>query len=304
MTSARTRLQQITDAQLQAWAELGQNSKLQGKLLERLPCDPHQAAIQILTVAHHDQAWGNIAATFPLMSVVKPFLLLYLLEHLGSEAVLSRVGLVPSQRPYNSVLELELDRGWPRNPMINSGAICLATLLPGSSSSAKCHALCEWLNQNSGAELALDPQVLGQVNGHPNWENRALTDLLTLGGNLSQPQLALDTYNRICCLRATVTDLAKLGLLLAGGSKTLSRSHRHLVNGIMLTCGLYEASPQIMARIGLPIKSGVSGALVAIIPQAGAIALFSPPLDAAGNSIWGLTVLEAMVQRLNLSILA
>ncbi len=304
VTSARERLNQLTPAELGAWAEACLSAKHQGQLLERLPRDPHQVAVALETLDQHSLAWGMVTATFPLMSVIKPFLLLYLLEQLGPEVVLAKVGLVPSQRPYNSVVELEIDQGWPRNPMINSGAICLANALPGDTPVAKCSALTQWLNLVSGAGLVLDSLVLAQVNSHPNWQNRALTELLTLAGRVESPQLALDTYNHICCLRATVTDLVKLGLVLAGGNPNIAAVNRQMVNGVMLTCGGYEASPQIMAQIGLPIKSGVSGALLAIIPQAGAIALYSPPLDAAGNSVWSLVLLEQITQALELSILA
>lgn len=303
-STAREQLNQLDLWQLEAWAESFRTTKVSGKILDRLPSDPHLAALAMTTLDEHHLAWGSPGVTFPLMSVVKPFLLLYLLETWGPAVVFQKVGMLPSTRPYNSVVELEIDQGWPRNPMINSGAICLASLLPGESATAKCDALCQWLNQVSGAQLVLDMQVLAQVNAHPNWQNRAITHLLSLAGHFESPQAILDTYNQICCLRTTVTDLARLGLVLVGKNPEISPKHRQLVNGIMLTCGLYEASAQVMTSIGLPIKSGVSGAMVAIIPQAGAIALYSPLLDERGNSVWGLAVLEELSQKLDLSILA
>lgn len=301
--TSRDRLNQLDLLQLGKWAESVQGTKVSGKVLERLPSDPHLATVAIDTLDNQHLAWGTTAATFPLMSVIKPFLLLYVLETLGAEVVFQKVGMLPSDRPYNSVLELEIDRGWPRNPMINSGAICLASLLPGESAAAKCDALRQWLNQVSGAQLVLDPQVLAQVNAHPNWQNRGITHLLNLAGHFEHPQLVLDSYNHICCLRTSVTDLAALGLVLAGNNLEITPKHRQLVNGIMLTCGLYEDSAQMMAEIGLPIKSGVSGAMVAIIPQAGAIALYSPLLDETGNSVWSLALLAALSRGLELSIL-
>jgi len=302
--NAKERLNSLTASQLAWWAESSLAAKLKGQLLDRLPTDPQQAAAAILTVDDHEVAWGNLAMTFPLMSVVKPFLVLYLLETLGLDAVKQRVGIIPSQRPYNSVVELEIDQGWPRNPMINSGAICLANALPGETPSEQCHGLAQWLNDISGANLVLDAQVLAQVNAHPNWHNRALADLLQMAGHICQAPIALETYNRICCLRTTILDLAKLGRVLAGENPVVSRESRQIVNALMLTCGLYEASPQMMIEIGLPIKSGVSGAMLAVVPQAGAIALYSPPLDAAGNSVWALTVLSQLARGLGLSILA
>ncbi|AFY60688.1 glutaminase [Synechococcus sp. PCC 6312] len=302
--TSRDRLNQLDLLQLERWAESVQGKKLSGKILERLPSDPQEATIAIASLDDHRLAWGSTGATFPLMSVVKPFLLLYLLETLGAEVVFQKVGIQPSARPYNSVVELEIDQGWPRNPMINSGAICLASLLPGESATAKCDALRHWLNHVSGAQLVLDQQVLAQVNAHPNWQNRGITHLLNLAGHFEHPQLVLDSYNQICCLRTTVTDLAALGLVLAGKNPQIGPKYRQLVNGIMLTCGLYEDSAQMMAHIGLPMKSGVSGAMVAIIPQAGAIAVYSPLLDETGNSVWSLALLEEISQSLELSILS
>jgi glutaminase len=97
-------------------------------------------------------------------------------------------------------------------------------------------------------------------------------------------------------------DLARLGLLLALPQPQIARSHQRAVNALMLTCGLYEASGHYAVRIGLPIKSGVSGALVSVVPGEGAIACYSPTLDTTGNPVAGLVLLEQLAQALNLSV--
>jgi glutaminase len=112
----------------------------------------------------------------------------------------------------------------------------------------------------------------------------------------------LDTYNHLCCLAGTVQELAQLGLLLSRTASAIQRHTQQIVNALMLTCGLYEASGEVAVRIGLPIKSGVSGGLLAIVPRQGAIAIYSPAINAAGNSVAGLFLLEKIVHHLDLSI--
>lgn len=239
------------------------------------------------------------------MSVVKPLLLLFLLEQLGSVGVFRQVGFAPSEQPFNSLAQLEADQGWPRNPMLNSGAIALAALLPGTDAASRAEGLRQWLNHRAGCELRLDPLTLASVRQVGNPQNAAIAKSLAQSGHLATSiPLALDTYNQLCCLQTTVLDLARLGLLLAQERVGIATAHRRIVNALMLTCGLYQASSEFALRLGLPTKSGVSGALLSVVPGWGAIAIYSPALDSAGNSIAGLFLLEQLVQTLNLSPLS
>jgi glutaminase len=247
-------------------------------------------------------AAGQIAQPFVLMSVIKPFLLLFLLEHLGQKAVFSRVGVRPSDLSFHSLTQLTSDRGFARNPMLNSGAISLADLLPEKDGRANCERLCTWLNQQSGATLKLDEVMLASVRSLSNETNYAIANMLMQSGYLSCVETAIDTYNHICCLSGTVDDLAKVGLLLAQPQSQIATAHQRIVNALMLTCGLYEASGEFAVQIGLPIKSGVSGAMLAIVPRLGAIACYSPALDDIGNSIAGLFLLQQIANTIDLSI--
>lgn len=296
------RLASLTTLQLNTWVQECQTTASGGKTLERLPPPDRGAvaiAIQTLKGAHH--TCGAIAAKFPLMSVIKPFLLLYRLHESSEQEVFSHVGQFPSERPYNSVLQLELDQGFPRNPMLNSGAIRLAANLEGETPLHACDRLAQWLNHQAGCSLSLDHHILHQVHCHPNWQNRSLVRLLELAEHLHDGEKALHTYNCICCLSGTVTDLVKLGCLLAGSQPRIKPRYRQIVNALMLSCGLYERSAEYALDIGLPIKSGVSGAMVGIVPGQGAIASYSPPLDASGNSVFGLCLLQKLSQELHLS---
>lgn len=276
-----------------------------GRLPDYIPllaqANAQLVAVGIQTVAGQEYFAGAIDQPFALMSVVKPLLLLFLLEQLGWDTVFDRVGIDPSEQSFHSLAQLNADRGFPRNPMLNSGAIALASMLPGSNGSERSEALRLWLNQTAGSRFVLDTAMLTSVRSLRNEANRAIGEVLLRAGSIDHVETALDTYNHICCLSGTVADLAQVGLLLAQPN-AIQPINQRAVNALMLTCGLYEASGRFAVRIGLPIKSGVSGALLSIVPGQGAIACYSPTLDATGNSIAGLFLLEQLTQTLNLSI--
>ncbi|MBL1174709.1 glutaminase A [Pantanalinema sp. GBBB05] len=301
-----TGLTALTQAQLDAWVRTVSIQPQSGRLPDYIPLlatvDPNWFAVQVECLNGQTYAAGEQHCSFPLMSVIKPFVLLFLLEQLGQETVFSWVGMEPSDQPFHSLIQLASDRGFPRNPMINSGAIALAAHLPGKDSDQRCEHLRQWLNQQSGAQLILDQAMLASVRSLKNEANRAIAHTLAQAGYLNLIDLTLDTYNQICCLSTTVADLAKLGMLLVQPQKSIAPEHQRLVNALMLTCGLYEASGRFAVRIGVPTKSGVGGALLAVVPRQGAIACYSPQLDDAGNSVVGLALLQEMAQSLNLSV--
>lgn len=259
-------------------------------------------AVQVQLVNAQPIAVGDIKQSFALMSVIKPFVVLFLLEQLGADFVFSKVGKMPSEQPFHSVVQLSADNGFPRNPMLNSGAIALADRLPGTNGRNRCQTLCQWLNQLSGASLSLDEAMLTSVRSVGNETNREIASLMAEAGYLDSVDLALDTYNHICCLSGTIDDLTRIGMLLANSHQHIASIHQQIVNALMLTCGLYEASGQFAVQVGVPAKSGVSGALLAVVPRRGAIASYSPALDESGNSIAGLFLLEKLTRSLNLSI--
>lgn len=301
-----TRLTALTQAQLDVWVKTVRKQSQTGRLPDYIPLlavvDPAQLAVQVECINGQTYAAGDLQCRFPLMSVIKPFVLLFLLEQLGQEVVFSWVGMEPSDQPFHSLVQLVSDRGFPRNPMINSGAIALVSHLPGQDGGQRCQQLQQWLNQQSGANLVLDQAMLASVRSLKNEANRAIAHALAQSGAIDLIDITLDTYNQICCLSTTVADLAKLGLLLVQSQGIIASKHQRLVTALMLTCGLYEASGRFAVEVGVPTKSGVGGALLAIVPRQGAIACYSPPLDDAGNSVAGLALLQAMSQSLNLSI--
>ena len=305
MKTSTSTLSCLQPEQLETWAKEAINRSKSGQIAAYIPllarADRQGFAVQIRAIDGQFLSWGSIAQTFPLMSAVKPFVLLYLLCELGEKTVFDCVGCEPSELPFNSLTQLEIDQGKPRNPMINSGAIALASLIPGQNAVARCQNLRTWLNQQANSQLFVDELMLDSVNAMPNQNNWALALAMVESGYLQNSGIALETYNRVCCLSGTVEDLAKLGMVLVNSGEAMGENCR-TVKALMATCGLYEASGRFALRVGLPAKSGVSGALLSVIPGQGAIGFYSPPLDKEGNSVAGLFLLEQIAKTLRLSV--
>jgi glutaminase len=293
-------LSALTQAQLDVWVAQARSQTFYGRLPDYIPLlsqvKPDALAIQIQTMNGDCWIAGDTGQTFALMSVVKPLLLLFALEQYGAEVVFQHVGTKPSEQSFHSLQQLHTDQGFPRNPMINSGAITLTRFLTGQSGGTRCETFRQWLNHHADAQFFVDQKLLASVRSLPNETNRAIAKALYQAQHLDRPEIAIDTYNHLCCLSGTITDLARAGLLLT------QMKHAPMVNALMLTCGLYEASSEFAVRIGIPTKSGVSGALLSVIPKQGAIACYSPAIDVIGNSVAGLYLLEQIAQALNLGL--
>ena len=299
-------LEKLTTTDLSAWLQQAKVQVEQGQVINRIPqlalADPGWFAVHICCKSGKNISFGDTASIFPLMSVIKTFSLLYLLEHLGAEKVFGWVGVEPSDAPFNSLEQLVSDRGRPRNPMINSGAIALADKLPGKDASDRTLLFCQWLNQLAGCQLRLDEGMLASVRSTRSKANQAIANHLAETGHLENLETALDTYNQICCISGRVEDLAWLGKFLAFENSLVKSQNRRIVNAVMSICGLYEASAEFVVRIGLPMKSGIGGGLIAIVPGEGAIACYSPGLDNIGNPVGAIAFVEVLAQELQLSI--
>ncbi|MBD2298529.1 glutaminase A [Nostoc sp. FACHB-190] len=297
------KLDKLTTTDLATWVQQAKIQTVQGKVCDRIPqlsvAHPNWFAVHICCLSGKTYSSGDTGCVFPLMSVVKVFSFLYLLEMMGTDTVFQWVGVEPSDAAFNSLEQLITDGGHPRNPMINSGAITLADKLPGKTASDRTSHLCQWLNQLAGSRLYLDEVMLASVRASRSPVNQALTNYLAEQNRLENPEIALDTYEQICCISGAVEDLALLGKALACGDNL---QHHRIVNAVMLMCGLYQDSAKFALKIGLPMKSGISGGMLAIVPNAGAIACYSPALNIVGNSVGAIAFIEALAQKLELSI--
>jgi glutaminase len=204
-------------------------------------------------------------------------------------------------------VELRADR--TTNPMVNSGAIATTSLVPGKTAQERWQNVREGLSRFAGRVLGFDERVYLSETA-TNQRNAGLAHLLRGYGRLfCDPDEATDVYTRQCSLLVTARDLAVMGATLASGGvnpvtgeQVVSADTCRRVLAVMATAGLYERSGQWLFDVGLPGKSGVSGGIVTVSPGKGAVATWSPPLDAAGNSVRGQLVTRFLSERLGLNL--
>jgi glutaminase len=256
--------------------------------------DPDAFGIAIATVDGHRYTVGDADRPFTIQSVSKPFLYGYALRTLGREAVRARVGVEPTGEAFNAIV-LDERNNRPFNPMVNSGAIAVTALVAGDDQVARERTVLDLLSDFAARPLDLDAAVYRSelATGH---RNRAIAYLMLNSGMLAaDPTAALDLYFRQCAVRVTCADLAMMAATLANygtnpstGKTVLDDETVRDVLTVMSTCGMYDYAGQWSYDVGLPAKSGVSGAILAVIPGQLGIAVYAPRLDRYGNSVRGV----------------
>lgn len=263
---------------------------------------PDSFAISFATVDGHVYSVGDAATEFSIQSVSKPFVYGEALQRLGMEAVLRRVGVEPTGEAFNSIV-LDQKNNRPFNPMVNAGAIAVAALMGGDSQEERIARMRGIFGAFAGRALTIDEAVFRSelATGH---RNRAIAYLMLNSGMIERaPEEVLDLYFRQCALAVTTEDLALMGPTLANNGvqpithdRVLGPENVRDVLTLMMSCGMYDYAGEWSYDVGLPAKSGVSGALVAVLPGQLAIAIWSPPLDASGNSIRGIAACRQISQ--------
>lgn len=262
--------------------------------------DPKKFGIAAITCAGEAEAAGDAAEKFSIQSISKIFVLAMALEKLG-EKLWKRVGHEPSGTAFNSIVQLEREHGIPRNPLINAGALAVTDALLDAGAPGRLIAdIAGFLRRLAADETVdIDPEV-AESEARTGYRNASLANFLRASGNLhSAVEDVLDVYFHQCALSMSCVQLARAGLFLAhrgtdplSGLAVVTPEHARRVNAIMMTCGHYDASGDFAYRVGLPGKSGVGGGILAIAPGRAAIAVWSPGLNAAGNSFAGVLALE------------
>jgi glutaminase A len=271
--------------------------------------DPDAFAVALCTVDGHTLVAGDHGRRFTLQSVANPFCYGLALEQRGRELVERFVNVEPSGNPFNAIA-LDPRTNRPPNPMINAGAIGIAALQPGADPDDRLRRLLDRLAPFAGRPLDLDHAVLDSEWATAD-RNRSIAYLMRNFGMLAGGDLdgALRLYLQSCAVLVDCRDLAIMAGTLANGgvnpvtgALALAPEHLRDVLSVMLTCGMNEWAGEWTYRVGLPAKSGVGGGVLAVVPGALGIAVFSPRLDARGNSVRGLRVCEALAQRLRLHV--
>ncbi len=250
---------------------------------------------------------GDTDTRFTIQSISKVISLIVALETFGISTVFDRVGMEPSGEAFNSLVELDLNSNKPYNPMINSGAITIASMLLGhadfESMLEKTRALCH------DPEIDLNEEVYASETANMS-RNKSIAYLLESKDIIyNDVDESLELYTKMCSLNVTTKSLANLGIILAmdgldpaTGQQVIRKRVCETVKTIMLTCGMYDGSGEFAVRVGMPSKSGVGGGLLSVADDKVGIGIYGPSLDEKGNCIAGRPILEYLSKMLRLHI--
>ena len=287
----------------------------EGKVADYIPAlaevNPEQFAMSITLLDGSQYGVGNVDTLFSIQSISKVFSLTLALESLDKK-LYSRVGVEPSGNAFNSLVQLEYENGIPRNPFINAGAIVIVDALLNGEDSGDItfeHILTFIRDIANDLSIEVNP-VVAESEMTSGYRNLALASLMKSFNNLNHhPITVLKTYFKQCAITMNTKQLSRAMLYLVNGgtdplnNKIYTTIHRaKRINAIMLTCGHYDASGEFAFNVGLPGKSGVGGGIVAIVPGIMGICVYSPELNAHGNSLIGTKALELFTTKTKLSV--
>ena len=271
--------------------------------------DTHQFGIAILTRDGDMICGGDADAPFSIQSISKVFSLELVLEAHGDD-LWERVGRDPSGDPFNSVIDLERQKGHPRNPFINAGALIVVDMLletHGPDEAAR--AVGNFVERHLGSASFTINEAVAKSDDEAGSLNRAMLNIAKHFGNVRNGvDEIMAAYTRQCAIELSCQQLACVGrfLMLEGPDDAAnrdieaSRRSRRILS-LMMTTGLYDGAGEFAYRVGLPAKSGIGGGILAIAPNTASIAVWSPGLDESGNSKLGTLALEMLTDRLDWS---
>ena len=253
-------------------------------------------------------AIGDADELFSIQSISKVFTLTLAIEALGGD-LWKRVGREPSGNAFNSLVQLEREHGIPRNPLINAGAHVIADVILSSSPSAREDLLRFVRERADNPAIVMDDDV-ARSEREAGFRNAALANFVRSFNNLENDvEAVLDFYFHQCALQMNCKDLARAFLFLANrgvcqrsGRPVISPDRAKRINALMMTCGTYDAAGEFAFRVGLPAKSGVGGGIVAVVPNAMTVVVWSPGLDEKGNSLVGAAALDRFTELTGLSV--
>jgi glutaminase len=252
---------------------------------------------------------GDVKYSFSIQSISKVYSLALALQELGPDEVFKKIGSEPTGRAFNSpiaVVDMPTHTG---NGLVNAGAIATVSLIPAKSADEKWNKILNFYSKAAGEKLVLIDEVY-KSEAATNTGNKALSYLLAKYDRIyADPFESVDVYTKQCSVGVNATQLARMGATLANdgknpatGEQVIKQEDIPYILATMTMAGLYDSSGGWAWHVGLPAKSGVGGGIVAIAPGKGAIAVFAPPLDEAGNSVKAQKVIEYVANKLDYNL--
>lgn len=269
--------------------------------------NPNKFGMYLTTSTGADFGIGDCHEKFSIQSISKVLTLALAFTFLG-EKTWTRVGVEPSGSAFNSLIQLEYEKGIPRNPFINAGAIVIADILVSNLKNPK-QDLIAFIRKISGNNAISYNLKVAQSEKETGFRNAALANFLKSFGNINNDvDTVLDFYFHQCAIEMTCKELAHSFYFFANEGKNraneqiLTSSEVKRLNAVMQVCGFYDESGEFTYRVGLPGKSGIGGGIVALFPKNYAVATWSPRLNAKGNSELGMVALEKLTTKTGLSV--
>ncbi len=270
--------------------------------------DSGNFGVHLSTINQVNFGMGNCYDKFSIQSIAK-VLSLSLAYNILGDKIWDRVGVEPSGTAFNSLVQLEADKGIPRNPFLNAGAIVISDILLSNLENPKEDFLdfVRGISNNTTLEYS---NRIAESEKTVGYRNIGLCNFIKSFGSIkNEPSDILDFYFDLCSLEMSCKELSELFLFLANNGlgipnnkSILSESQSKRINALMQTCGFYDESGEFAFKVGLPGKSGVGGGIIAIHPDQYAIAVWSPKLNEKGNSYKGMKFLEEFTTKSELSI--
>lgn len=267
-----------------------------GKVANYIPAlasyDPKNFAIVLATVDGKIYQAGDVNKVFPIQSISKVFTMGLVMQQSGPETVLEKLGANATGLPFNSGVGLEASKGTLENPMVNIGAMSAVSLVRADNNADRWTKIKSNLDAFANANLAVNEEVF-KSEMDTNQHNKALAHLAkSFNRFYSDIDGAVEIYTRQCSVDANTLQLARMGAVLANNGKSpfngqqlISQQYMPYVLAEMAIAGLYDGSGKWLYQVGIPAKSGVGGGILAVVPGKYSVAVYSPPLDEAGNSV-------------------
>ena len=254
--------------------------------------DPNIYGIALVTPEGKVFTMGDVKSEVSIQSISKVFTMALVMDEKGPDSIFNNMGVDATGQVFNSIVAIEQYKGAEMNPLVNAGAITATSMVLGDSREEIWNKILNYYNAFAGRELTVNKEVFDS-EAATNQRNQAIASLMYAYGHIKDnPAQATDIYTEQCSVNVNARDLAVMAATLANGGRNpvtdkqvMREENVAEVLAVMATAGLYDDSGQWLYLTGLPAKSGVGGGIIAVSPGRFGIAVISPPLDAAGNSV-------------------